>query len=176
MEHFDPQTLQIVVAGVVAGTLLLQVILLIAILAGVRKAANAVREDINEIRDSVTPLVTQTQELLARVGPKIDATATDLAAFTRALRIQTASVQTTVIEISESARQQAGRIDGMVTSVLDNTERAATMVNDAVSKPLRQLTGALAFLGAVVETLRAPQVHAPKPPGEPTHGDSGMFI
>jgi methyl-accepting chemotaxis protein len=176
MEHLDPQTLQIVVAGVVAGTLLLQVILLIAILVGVRKAANAVREDINEIRDSITPLVSQTRELLVRVGPKIDATATDLAALTHALREQTASVQSTVIEISERARQQAGRIDVMVTSLLDHAERAATMVNDAVSKPLRQLTGVLACLGAVVETLRAPQVHAPKPPVEPTRGESGMFI
>jgi methyl-accepting chemotaxis protein len=176
MEHLDPQTLQIIVAGVVAGTLLLQVILLIAILVGVRKAANAVREDINEIRDSVMPLVTETRALLVRVGPKIDATAADLAALTHSLREQTASVQSTVTEISERARQQAGRIDIMVTSMLDNTERAAVIVNNAVTGPLRQLTGVIAWLRAVVETLRAPQAQAPKPPVEPTHGDSGMFI
>ncbi|MGP8250936.1 MAG: hypothetical protein ACLQHF_02815 [Terracidiphilus sp.] len=176
MPHFDPQTLQIVVAGVVGVTLLLQVILLFAILFGVRKAAAALRQDINEIRNSVTPLITQTRDLLVRVGPRIEATTDDLAAFTHALREQTASVQFTVTEISERARHQAGRIDFMVTSMLDKADRAGAIVNDTVTKPLRQLTGILAALRAVVENLRAPQAPAPKPPVEGAQGDSGMFI
>jgi methyl-accepting chemotaxis protein len=176
MSHFDPQTLQIVVAAVVAGTLLLQVILLIVILFGVRKAAAAVREDLNEIRDSVTPLINQTHELLVRVGPKIESTTDDLAAFTHSLREQTNNVEATVTEISERARHQAGRVDFMLTSALDKVDRAGAIVNNTVTIPLRQVTGILAAVRAVVENLRAPQAPAPKPPAKGSQGDSGMFI
>ena len=177
MPHFDPQILEIVVAAVVAGTLLLQVLLLVVILFGVRKAATAVREDLEDIRSSVTPLLTETRELLVRVGPKIEATTNDLAVLTHALREQTASIQATVTEISERTRHQASRIDVMMTSFLDTTEKAALLVNDAVAKPVRQLTGALAWLKAVVETLRAPAPPTPpKPPAGGTQGDSGMFV
>jgi methyl-accepting chemotaxis protein len=174
--HFDPQTLQIFVAAVVGGTLLLQVILLVVILFFVRKAAVAVREDINQIRDTITPLLSETHEFLTRVGPKVEATANDMAAFTHALREQTDNVQTTVTEISERARHQASRVDFMVTSMLDKADRAGAIVNDAVIRPLRQVTGVMAWVRAVVESLRAPQSPQPKPPVDDTKGDSGMFI
>jgi methyl-accepting chemotaxis protein len=176
MPHFDPQTLQIVVAGVVAGTLLLQVILLVVILFGVRKAAAAAREDLGEIRDSVTPLIKQTHELLVRIGPRIETTSDDLAVIAHSLREQTTNVQATVTDISERARHQADRVDFMVTSALDKVDRAGAIVNDTVAKPLRQVTGILAALRAVVENLRAPQAAATKPPAKGTQGDSGMFI
>jgi methyl-accepting chemotaxis protein len=176
MPHLDPQTLQIVVAAVVAGTLLLQIILLFAIFIGVRKAASAVRKDLDQIRASVTPLLTDSHSLLVRVGPKIEATTDDLAVITHSIRQQTASVQTTVTEINERALQQACRIDYMVTTALDKADRAGAMVNDTVTKPMRQLAGILAGLRAAVETLRAPQAPGPKPPVERNSGDSGMFV
>lgn len=175
MPHFDPQTLQIVVAGVVAGTLLLQVLLLVFILIGVRKAAMAVRNDLDEIRSSITPLFTDSHELLVRVGPKIEAATDDLAVIAHSIREQTTSVQSTVTEISERTRHQAGRVDFMVSSALDKVDRAGAIVNDSVAKPLRQITGILAAARAVVENLRTPQAPA-KPPGERTQGDPGMFI
>ncbi len=176
MPHFDPQNLQILVAAVVAGTLLLQVVLLVVILFGVRKAAAAVREDLEDIRRSVTPLLTESHELLTRVGPKIESATDDLAVLTHSLREQSTSVQSTVTEISERARHQAGRIDFMVTSALDKADRAGAIVNDTVAKPLRQLTGVLAGIRAVVENLRASQPPGPKPPVDGSPGDSGMFI
>lgn len=175
MSHFDPQTLQIVVAGVVAGTLFLQTLLLVFILIGVRKAARAVREDLDEIRSSVAPLLTESHELLVRVRPGIEATTDDVAVIAHSLREQTTSVQSTVTDISERARHQAGRVDFMVTSTLDKVDQAGAIVNDVVAKPLRQLTGILAGVRAVVENLRATQAPA-KQPGERTKGDPGMFI
>jgi methyl-accepting chemotaxis protein len=175
MPHFDPQTLQIVVAGVVAGTLLLQVLLLVFILIGVRKAATAVRNDLDEIRSSITPLFTDSRELLVRVGPRIEAATDDLAVIAHSIREQTTSVQSTVVDISERARHQADRVDFMVTTALDKADRAGAIVNDVAAKPLRQLIGVIAGVRAVVENLRATQAPA-KPPGERTQGDPGMFI
>ncbi|HUB51318.1 MAG TPA: hypothetical protein VL986_04175 [Terracidiphilus sp.] len=174
--HFDPQTLQIFVAAVVGGTLLLQVILLVVILFFVRKAAIAVREDINQIRDSITPLVKDTRELLANVGPNIQSTASDMAVLTHALREQTANVQSTVTEISERARHQASRVDFMLTTMLDRADHAGAVVNETVVRPLRQLSGMLAWVRAVVESLRAPQSPRQKPPVDGARGDSGMFV
>jgi len=176
MPHFDPQMLQIVVAAVVAGTLLLQIILLIVILFGVRKAATAIREDLEDIRSSVKPLLSDAHELLVKVGPRIDSTTDDLAAFTHSLREQSTNVQSTVTDISDRARQQAGRIDEMLTTALDKADRAGAVVNDTVAKPLRQVAGAVAWMRAVVDTLRTYQPVAQKPPVNGSQGDSGMFI
>jgi hypothetical protein len=175
MSHFDPQTLQIVVAAVVAGTLLLQIILLFSILIGVRKAAVAVREDIDQIRSSITPLFKDSHELLVKVGPRIEATTDDLAVIAKSIREQTTNVQATVTDISDRARHQAGRVDFMVTTALDKVDRAGAVVNDTVAKPLRQLNGIVAAARAVVENLRTPQAPA-KPPADRSPGDPGMFI
>jgi len=176
MPHFDPQTLQIVVAGVVAGTLLLQVLVLVFILIGVRKAAITVREDLDQIRSSITPLFIDSRELLVRIGPRIEATTDDLAVLAHSLREQTVNVQSTVTEISERARYQAGRVDFMLTTALDKVDHAGAVVNNTVAKPLRQVTGILAAIRAVAETLRTRQAPVPKPPANGAKGDSGMFI
>jgi len=176
MPHFDPQTLELVTTAVVGATLLLQVILLFAILFGIRKAAIAIRSDIDQIRSTITPLIGETRDLMSRVGPKIDDAADDLAALTHVLRQQTEGIQNTVAEINNRARKQVGRVDLMVTSLLDTTERAGAVVNDAVAKPMRQLAGAVAWLRAVVESLRTPGAPEPKPPVDGAEGGPGMFI
>ncbi len=42
----------------------------------------------------------------------------------------------------------------MFTGVLDGVDRAGAYVADAVSKPVRQISGLLASLKAIVESLR----------------------
>jgi hypothetical protein len=80
MEKFDSQTVQLVIVAVVAVTMLLQSIVLLAILTTLRKAVQSMRQDIEDLRASVVPVVDYVRELLVQTGPKIEATVTDLAA------------------------------------------------------------------------------------------------
>jgi ABC-type transporter Mla subunit MlaD len=175
MSHIDPQTAQLIFAGVAALALLLQAIVLLAIFFGIRKAISTLREDFEDIRTSVTPFVKDAHQVFTRVAPKIEETTADVAALTHTLRAQSEDLKVASAEIIEKARRQATRLDSMATNVLDTADRAGAFVNEAVSKPMRQLNGILASIRAVVESLRTPE---PAARTRTNHkpGDPEMFV
>jgi methyl-accepting chemotaxis protein len=175
MDHLDPQTAQLIFAGVAALALLLQALVLLAIFFGVRKAVSTLREDFDDLRSSVMPFVKDAHEVFTRVAPKIEETTADVAELTHSLRAQSEDLKAATAEIIEKARRQAGRIDSMTTAVLDAADRAGTFVNDAVSKPMRQISGILASVKAVVDTLRAPEPAA-RTRANHKPGDPEMFV
>ncbi|HVU48060.1 MAG TPA: hypothetical protein VHD85_18165 [Terracidiphilus sp.] len=154
MAHLDPQTAQLIFAGVAALALLLQALVLLAIFFGIRKAISTLREDFDEMRTSVMPFVKEAREVFTRVAPKIEQTTADVAELTHTLRAQSDDLKAASSEIIQKTRRQAERIDSMTTNVLDAADRAGTFVSDAVTRPMRQLTGIVASIKAVVDTLR----------------------
>ena len=84
------------------------------------------------------------------------------------LRVQAANVESSAKEFLESVNRQSIRADAMVTSGLDAVERASVFVTAAVSKPMRQLSGVLAAVRAIIESLRAsaPALREPRHPGD----------
>jgi methyl-accepting chemotaxis protein len=175
MNHIDPQLAQLIFAGVAALALLLQAVVLLAIYFGIRKAISTLREDFEDVRTSVTPFVKDAHEVFTRVAPKIEKTTEDVAVLTHSLRTQSEDLKAASAEIIEKARRQATRIDSMTTHVLDAADRAGTFVNDAVSKPMRQLSGILASIKAVVESLRTPEPAA-RTRANHKPGDPEMFV
>jgi hypothetical protein len=173
MSHIDPQTAQVIFAGVAAAALLLQAIVLLLIFVGVRKAVSGLREDFEELRSSVTPFVKEAREVFTRVAPKIEATTADMAALTQTLRSQSEELKVASAEIIGKARTQAERIDCMTTNVLDAADRAGTFVNLAITKPMRQLNGIVASIKAVVDTMRMPNAR-PRTTHQP--GDPETFV
>ena len=169
MQNPDSQTLQLAIVAAVAITMLLQAIALLAILVVVRKSVRSMRDEVQEMRTSITgvinkaePVVDGVRQLLTRTSPKIESSVADLAAITANLHRQTNDVQTAATEIVERFRRQSARVDAKLTNIFDVLDRATNVMSDAVSKPMRQLAGILASAKAVMETLRngAPESHA----------------
>ena len=175
MLKLDNQTILLAFAVVTGLAVLLQTFILLAISIIMRKAANSIREEIGSLRASLMPVICDTQELLAssretlasaqelvanaqgfltRVSPKVEEAAGDVAEIARGLRVQTAQMQSSVTEILENVRKQSNRMDHMVSGVLDTADRAGDFVTDVVSRPMRQISGVLAFVKAAVESLR----------------------
>jgi septal ring factor EnvC (AmiA/AmiB activator) len=175
MSHLDPQVVQLIFAGITSLALLSQAIVIVAIFFAMRKAVKSVREDIEDVRSSVMPFVHDARQVFERVAPKIEEATADVAALTHSLRTQSDDLKNVSAEIIERARRQAGRLDSMTTNVLDAADRAASFVNVAVTKPMRQLSGILASVKAVVDTLRAP-APAARPRGNQKPGDPEMFV
>ncbi len=175
MEKLDSQTVQLIIVAAVAVTMLLQAIALLAIFGAVRKAVQGIREDIDELRSSVLPVIDNFRELLANTRPKIEAAAVDLAAVSHNLRRQTADVQEAANGVLERVRNQSIRMDSMLTGMFDAIDRATGFMADTVSKPMRQLAGLLASAKAVVESLRsdAPGTHVP---GDQPGGNKDMYV
>jgi methyl-accepting chemotaxis protein len=176
MPNLDHETIEfafIVVAGL---AVLLQTIILFAIYRGVSKATQSLKEEAEDLRSSVMPVVDSTRELLTRLGrmgPKVEQSVTDLAEFARALRAQAADVESSAKEILERVNRQTNRVDAMASSALDAVDRAGVFVTEAVSKPVRQISGLLASARAIIESLRS---YNPPQRGTRLLGDKDTFV
>jgi methyl-accepting chemotaxis protein len=153
----------IALAAVTGLLVLLQFIVLLAFFVAFRKGMAVVQEHASELRDSAVPvlkdskeLLRVTRELIARIEPRLESAATDVAEITRTAREQVTKIQASADEITERARRQAARIDGMTTSTLNGVDRIGQFIGDAISVPVRQVSGLIAGAKAVVEALRSP--------------------
>ena len=182
MPKLDNQMILLAFVILMAVAVLLQAIILMAILAAVRKGARALQDEAQELRAALLPVLydaretmattreslvtarealaqmqdffTSAQGVLNRIAPKVEGAASDLAAITDGLRVQAARMQNSGVEILEKLRHQSDRVDGMVTSLLDGVDRAGGFVANFVTRPVKQVSGILATVKAVVDSLR----------------------
>jgi hypothetical protein len=107
--------------------------------------------------------------------------------MSQTLKDNTTKVSASATEIAQRVNAQSTRVDAMVTGALDAIDRTAVLVVDTVNKPVRQLSGILAGVKAVVEVLgaskpeqRASQApprasHTPPPEPQPAPAPSAAF-
>jgi hypothetical protein len=175
MPKLDHETILLAFAVVTGLALVFQTILLLVVAVAVRGAAKSLREESENLRTSVMPvlydardtlantqiviasaqqLVSSAQSLLGRVSPKIESATGDLAEIAQGLRIQTAEMQLAAMDMVDQVRRQGNRLDEMFTSLLNTADRAGGFVANAVSTPVRQVSRILGTVKAVVESLR----------------------
>lgn len=174
MHNLDSPTVQLIIVAAVALSMLLQTVVLLAILNVLRKSAEAMRQDIEELRIKVVPVVDNVRDLLATNGPRIEAAIVDIAAMSHNLRRQTADVQVAANGIIDRVNKQSIRMDSMLTSIFDGVERATAFMTETVNKPMRQIAGLLASAKAVVESLR--NDHPAPPPNDPHRGGDSDYL
>jgi len=155
MPKFDTQTIQLTLVALVAAAMVVQAIVVLAALVALRKLAKSIREQFDEIRNAVLPVIDTTRELVECVKPRIEETTEDLVLLTRSLRAQTADIQAAADDIVARAHRQASRVDSMLSGVLDKVDRAGAFMADTVARPMRQLSALMASARAIVDALRA---------------------
>ncbi len=173
MPNANHETLMLVFVALTGLAVLLQAMILLAIFVALRKTAQQMHDQVDDLRTSVLPVLTESREFLARVGPKLDSVATDLAELAHGLRAQCVDLQATATEMLEKVRHQTSRLDAMFTSVLDTVDRAGGVVTQTVRMPLRQLSAIAASVKAVVTTLRN---GTPSPAQTHSPADKDMFV
>ncbi len=159
----DAQTLMLAFVAVAALALVVQTIGLLAVLLVARKGVRNIHEELEHYRSSLMPLILRSRDMMQNVAPELEAAASDMAAITARLREQTHDIQAATNEIVTRAQTQAGRVDRMLTSVFDRVDRASAFMSDSVARPLRQLSGVVASVKAVVDTFRTPASSHPRP-------------
>ena len=172
MPNLDTQTIQLAVVAVVALALLLQAFVLLAIFVTVRRGVRSIKEEIEDMRSSVMPFVYNSRDLLAKMTPKIEAVAEDIAGVVHGLRKQSTDLESAGAEITERLRHQTSRLDAMLTRLLDSLDRTCAAMAAVAEKPIRRFSGVLACAKAVVDTLRDPNAVRRGRTGEAPGGDS----
>jgi methyl-accepting chemotaxis protein len=154
MPTLDSQTIELAFIAIATLALILQTIFLIVLTTTISKSARSALEEIENLRSSVMPVIYKTREIITRISPKIEEAADELTALTRSLHAQTADVQVAANEVIGRVQRITARLDAMASTVLDSVERAAEFMTDTVAKPMRQITGVVASVRAIVDALR----------------------
>lgn len=177
VNYLNNETLLLIFVACTGAAVLMQAIVLLAMLITARKALRIAQEQIEELRTNVLPLVKDTKALLTSVGPKIESAATDFAALTSSLRTHGVRLQDSAADILERVDRQSTRVDTMLTGILDTADRAAAVVAEVISVPIRQLAGVAAFARAAIATLRDDVPRTQSEP-QPTHSpaDKDLFV
>jgi len=120
----------------------------------------------DDLKATVVPMVHSTRELLERITPQIITVTAGLSELTELLRKETAGVSFSVAEIMGRISRQTQHLDAMLTSGLNSVERAGTLLESAVTLPVRQANGIFAAVKAMIETYRSAA-----PPRRPPYPD-----
>lgn len=161
MSHTDTFLIAIVI--LVGISVLLQVGFVIGAAVMGSKALKMAKEYGDDFRSVATPalqhareVLESTQKIIVRLEPRLDAAASDLAEMVQAAREETRKIQVSADEITDRIRRQAERVDTMTTTALNGVDRVSHFLNDAVTAPVRQVSGVVAAVKAIVEALRSP--------------------
>jgi methyl-accepting chemotaxis protein len=151
--------------AIAALALVIQTIGIIVVMVLASKAVKSLRAEMEHYRSTLNPAILRSREVVQNISPKIEDAADQLNAITRTLRSQTSDIQAAADEIIGRTRHQVVRVDQMLTTIFNRLDRAGVFMSDTVAKPMRQFSGILASVKAVVETLRDPEAgHHPHPP------------
>jgi uncharacterized protein YoxC len=153
MPKLDHDTIELIFIGLTAICFLFQTILLFAVSMAALKGIKSLTAQVDELRSSAMPVIDHTRGFVERMTPKVEETAKNVATISQTLKEHTVTVGATATEIVHKVNTQSTRIDGMVTSALDTLDNAAVVVVENINKPVRQLSGVLAAIKAVVEVL-----------------------
>jgi methyl-accepting chemotaxis protein len=164
MPNLDHETIELLFIAVTALCIVFQTILLAAFFFGARKGIKGLTEQVDDLRSSVMPIIAHTRGFIERITPRVEETAKrveetakNVAEMSQTIKANTAKVSNSANEIVERVNAQTSRVDGMVSTALDAIDSAAGFVAETVNKPVRQLSGLLASVKAIVESLGASQ-------------------
>lgn len=157
--------------AIAALALVIQTIGIIVVMIMAGRAFKSMRKEMEHYRSTINPLVLKAREVVQNIAPSLQDSAEQLNAITKTLRTQTADIKTAAEDIIDRTRNQATRVDQMLTTIFDRLERAGDFMNGAVAKPMRQLSGILASVKAAVETLREPVAGHHPPQGTSRYSD-----
>ncbi len=120
----------------------------VATMFGVYRAAKASSTRINALADKAMPTVEAAQALVVSSRPKLEGIIDNLAATTTTLRGQMERLDATVNDIVDRTRLQIIRADELVSRTIDRVEETTEFVQHTVVSPVRHVSGLLQGLTA----------------------------
>lgn len=148
------ETLLTVFIAVTAIAVILQMVILAALYFSTKKTAERVNSLAKQVEERAIPALTQANEMLVEVRPKLREILDNMSATTTTVREQTERLNSTLTDIVDRTRLQVIRADELVSRSMDRVEETAEAVHHVVLSPVRQMsammTGLFAGIGEYI--------------------------
>jgi hypothetical protein len=143
----------IAITAVTSIGIFIQACVLIGIYIAGRKAITQVTKLVEDAREHAIPVLATSRGLLEDVSPKVKVIASNLTEVSDNLRHQSNNINSAVDEVIGRTRNQAARVDGIVTGTLDGINNATASIQEGISAPVRKVTGFVNGLRAALDVL-----------------------
>ena len=101
----------------------------------------------------IGPIATQVHSVVDDLTPKVKHIATNVSAISDTLRSEAQHISVSVGDMVERTHQQAARVDGMVSSTLSGIGHASHAVEEAISVPIRHISGVIDGMRVGISSL-----------------------
>ena len=95
----------------------------------------------------------QAHGLVNEFTPKVRSITDDVVEISHTVRAQVTDIDSTLSHVTASARSQADRVNGMVSSTLNTTSNVAQSLENGIRAPFREVSGLLAGFKAGLDVL-----------------------
>jgi phage-related protein len=153
MHGWTTEDTLIAITAVTSIGILIQACVVIAIFIAGRKAITKVTELVDEAREHLSPVLATSRSLLEDVSPKIKIITSNLTEVSQSIRHQSTHINSAVDEVVDRTRNQAARVDGIVTGTLDGINSATASIQESISAPVRKVTGFVNGVRAALDVL-----------------------
>lgn len=133
--------------------LVVEIGILIAILATVKKSAARMQALADEVQRRALPTMEAAQSLIETAKPKIEELINNAAATSATVKSQLERLDVTVNDIIDRTRLHVIRADELVTRTMDRVEETTDMVHHTVISPIRQVSGVVQGLTTALATF-----------------------
>ena len=159
----------IVIAAV---AIVLQSAILVALFVETRAAVRNLTRIVSQFQARIDPILVRTNRILEDSECRIASVMEDATELTRLARNQAQKVDRVVTDIAERLRLQVIRADRILTGTLEVIEETGTTVRSKIWQPIHQVSAVLKGVKAGLDFLRERR----RPEGEVTTEDEELFI
>jgi methyl-accepting chemotaxis protein len=154
MQHELPPYIYIIFTAVTSVGVLLQACILLGIYLGVRKTTKKIEDLADEASVHLMPTIAASRKIVEDLGPKLKIISSNLVETSNLLRKEAEQVRVAVDDVVDRTRDQAARVDEIITGTLNGVVHATASLQEGLAAPLRQIHGVLNGIRAGIDVLR----------------------
>jgi hypothetical protein len=150
MQNAELLTAFVIVSSV---AIVIQAGILIAMYLAMRQTSARLESLATEVKTKVVPTAETAQAIMAELRPKIAVVVDNVSQTSTMMRAQLERLDATLNDLVDRARLQVIRADEMLSRGLDRVETTSEVLQQAVTSPVRKLSGVVAGVTAGMEFL-----------------------
>jgi methyl-accepting chemotaxis protein len=161
-------TLLTIFVGIVALSFVTNTIIFIVMAIAAAKARKKAMSLFDDLHAKALPLIAKAHpimdsvsELIRETSPKIKTVTDNLVQTSDIVRAKAQEMGSTVTDVNEKTRQQADRVNSMVTTALTAVSDLGTTIHHGIRVPVRQVAGVIDGIKTTVDSY----LHAAKKGG-----------